>query len=178
MTQLFGQTTEKYNSSYTNYYRAEELFNKEQYGAARIEFRTFINQLDKKNDPFYIKALYYEGLSALELFHNVAVNLLEEFNKQYPESIYHANIYFRLGKYFYQKKEYATALLWLNKLKVSDVEKDAKKEFYFKVGYSNFQEKKYPEARNAFYEIKDEDLVAELAFDKFTISLDTKLETK
>jgi polyphosphate kinase len=29
-----------------------------------------------------------------------------------------------------------------------------------------------------FYEIKDEDLVAELAFDKFTISLDTKLETK
>ncbi len=29
-----------------------------------------------------------------------------------------------------------------------------------------------------FYEIKDEDLVAELAFDKFTVSLETKLETK
>jgi polyphosphate kinase len=29
-----------------------------------------------------------------------------------------------------------------------------------------------------FYEIKDEDLVAELAFDKFTVSLDTKLESK
>ncbi|MHA8093518.1 polyphosphate kinase 1 [Aquirufa lenticrescens] len=29
-----------------------------------------------------------------------------------------------------------------------------------------------------FYEIKDEDLVAELAFDKFTVSLETKLESK
>jgi polyphosphate kinase len=29
-----------------------------------------------------------------------------------------------------------------------------------------------------FYEIKDEDLVAELAFDKFTVSLETKLEMK
>ena len=155
-SQLFAQTSEKYNSAYATYYRAEELFNKEQFGAARIEYRTFINQFDKKNDPFYIKALYYEGLSALELFHNDAVILLEEFNKQYPESIYHAAIYFRLGKYYYQKKEYPTALLWFNKLKVSDVEDDAKNEFYFKVGYSNFQEKKFPEARNAFYEIKDD----------------------
>jgi hypothetical protein len=32
---LSAQTSEKYNSEYENFYRAEELFEKEQFGAAR-----------------------------------------------------------------------------------------------------------------------------------------------
>ena len=77
--QFFGQTSEKYNSEYANFYRAEELYQKEQFGAARCEFRTFINQFDKKNDPLFQKAQYYEALSALELFQNDAVKLIEDF---------------------------------------------------------------------------------------------------
>ncbi|MEZ4890462.1 MAG: hypothetical protein R2779_07880 [Crocinitomicaceae bacterium] len=38
-----GQTTEKYNSVYAGFYKAEELFQKQQYGSARKEFRDFIN---------------------------------------------------------------------------------------------------------------------------------------
>ena len=154
-SQLFGQTSEKYNSEYANFYRAEELYQKEQFGAARYEFRTFINQFEKKNDPLYQKAMYYEALSALELFQNDAVKLIEDFNRNYPESIYREAVYFRLGQYFYQKKEYKSALVWFNKLKASDIEKEDVEEFYFKVGYSNFQENKFLEARNSFYEIKD-----------------------
>lgn len=150
-----GQSTEKYNSEYENFYRAEELFEKEQYGAARIEFRNFINGFNKPNDPMYIKAMYYEGLSALELFNNDAVPLLEDFNRNYPESIYKHQIHFRLGKYFYQKKDYKEALVWFNQVKASDVEDEDKEEYYFKSGYSNFQEKNYVEARSAFHEVKD-----------------------
>lgn len=153
--QLFGQTSEKYNSEYANFYRAEELYQKEQYAAARYEFRVFINQFNRKNDPLYVKALYYEGLSALELFQNDAIKLLEDFNQNYPESIYRNAIYFRLGQFFYQKKDYKKALEWLTKLRATDVEKENVEEFYFKVGYSYFQEGRFPEARNAFYEIKD-----------------------
>ncbi len=155
--QLFGQTSQKYNSEYANFYRAEELFQKQQYGAARYEFRAFINQFDKKNDPLYQKALYYEGLSALELYNNDAVKLLENFNKNYPESIYKSAIFFRLGQYFYQKKDYKEALVWFNQLKASDLETENVHEFYFKLGYSNFQEAKFVEARNAFHAIKDGD---------------------
>ncbi|MBI1836092.1 MAG: tetratricopeptide repeat protein [Flavobacteriia bacterium] len=154
ITQLFSQSTEKYNTDYASFYRAEELYNKEQYGAARNEFRAFINQFDKKNDPLYIQAMYYEGLSALELYHNDAVDLLINFNKNYPESIYHNAIFFRLGKYYYQKKDYSETLVWLNQLKVTDVEESDRSEFYFKIGYSNFQIHKFVEARNAFFEIK------------------------
>ena len=81
--QIFGQSSDKYNSEYATFYRAEELFAKKQYGAARFEFRTFINQFNKKEDPLYQKALYYEGLSALELFNNDAVALLISFNQNY-----------------------------------------------------------------------------------------------
>jgi TolA-binding protein len=99
-----SQTTEKYNSDYENFYRAEELFQKEQFGAARKEFRYFMDGFNYPNDPLFIKAAYYEGVSALELFNNDAVTLLENFIRNYPESIYSEGIYFRLGRYFYQKK--------------------------------------------------------------------------
>jgi len=151
----FSQTSEKYNSEYENFYRAEELFEKEQYGAARIEFRNFINGFPKPNDPMYLKALYYEGLSALELFNNDAVPLLEDFNKNYPESIYKNEIYFRLGKYFYQKKDYRDALVWFNKLRDQDVEVEQREEYYFKLGYANFQEENLVAARSAFHEVKE-----------------------
>ena len=150
-----SQTSEKYNSDYENFYRAEELFQKEQFGAARKEFRYFMDGFNYPNDPLFIKAAYYEGVSALELFNNDAVTLLENFIRNYPESIYSERIYFRLGRYFYQKKNYSEALAYLNKLKASDVEADEQEEFYFKVGYSNFEEGKMPEARSAFHEIKD-----------------------
>ena len=151
----YSQTSEKYNSEYANFYRAEELFEKEQYGAARFEFRVFLDGFDKPNDPMYIKASFYEAISALELYNNDAITLLQSFNKNYPESIYKKDIYFRLGKYYYHKKDYEEALAWFNKLSVQDIEPEDQEEFYFKIGYANFKEEKFEEARNAFYEVRD-----------------------
>lgn len=150
-----AQTSEKYNSEYAAFYRGEELFEKEQYGAARKEFRSFADQFKQKNDPMYLKALYYEGISALELFNNDGVTLLEDFNRNYPESIYRTKIYYKLGRYYYQKKDYPQAIAWFTKLNAFDVEADDKDEFYFKLGYANFQENNFPAARAAFYEVKD-----------------------
>lgn len=153
----FGQTSEKYNSEYADFYRGEELFEKEQFGAARKEFRLFIDQLDKPNDPLYIKARYYEALSALMLYNNDAITLLENFNKDYPESIYKKQIYFELGRYYYRKKKYDDALAWFNRLAIQDIEPDDRDEFYFKVGYANFREDNLDAARSSFYEIKEGD---------------------
>lgn len=150
-----AQSSEKYNSEYASFFRGEELFEKEQYGAARKEFRGFIDQFQQKNDPLYLKALYYEGVSALELFNNDGVTLLEDFNRNYPESIYRTRIYYKLGRYYYQKKDYKEAIAWFSKLSAFDVDPEDKDEFYFKLGYANFQESNFPAARAAFYEVKD-----------------------
>ena len=152
---VFAQTSDKYNSEYANFYRGEELFTKEQYSAARKEFRAFIDGFDGENDPFYVKANYYEAISALELYNNDAITLLHNFNKNYPESIYKKDIYFRLGKFYYQKKKHKEALAWFNKLSEQDLEEEDREEFYFKMGYSNFKEKNFDEARSAFHEVKD-----------------------
>ena len=150
-----AQTSEKYNSDYAGFFRAEELFEKEQYGAARKEFRDFINVFDHKNDPLYIKALYYEGISAIELYNNDGLTLLESFNRNYPESIYKTKIYYRLGRFYFQQKKYKEAVAWFDKLHNLDIEEDDRNEFYFKRGYANFQEKNFTEARASFFEVKD-----------------------
>jgi len=152
---LWAQTSDKYNSAYAPFYRAEELFLKEQYGAARKEFHDFTVGFQQKNDPLYVKALYYEGLSALDLHQNDGVKLLEEFNKNYPESIYKNLIFFRLGKHFYQKKKYEEVIYWFEQLPAVDVEIDDREEFYFKMGYAYFELNKMVQARSAFHEVKD-----------------------
>ena len=152
----FAQTSDKYSSKYAAFYRAEKLFEKHQFGAARIQFRTFISDLQNPHDPLYEKAMYYEALAALELFNNDAVKLMEDFNRNYPESIYKNGIYFRLGQYYYQNKKYKDAIEWFKKLKKADLEKDELSEYYFKLGHSNFQSGLYKDARNAFYEIKED----------------------
>lgn len=155
-TGVFGQTSEKYNSEYENFYRAEELFIKEQFSAARHEFRAFINAFEgHTDDPFYIKAQYYEAVSALEVYNNDAVALLELFNSNYPESIFRKEIYFKLGRFYYQKKSYDDALVWFNKLGGRDIEEEDREEFYFKLGYANFKEEQWEDARNAFHEVKE-----------------------
>lgn len=154
-TTVYGQTSEKYNSQYAEFYRGEELFQKEQFGAARKTFRVFLDDFDQKNDPFYIKASYYEAVSALELYNNDAITLLEAFNKNYPESIYKMDIYFRLGKFHFYKQKYEDAIVWFNKLSGTDIEEEDREEFYFKLGYSYFKEEQLNNARDAFYEAKD-----------------------
>ncbi|MEJ6491419.1 MAG: hypothetical protein QNL60_03045, partial [Flavobacteriales bacterium] len=151
----WGQSTDKYNSVYAGFYRGEELFLKEQFSAARKEFHDFTQEFKEYNDPLYAKARYYEGLSALELYQNDAVDLLENFNQNYPESIYKNTIIFRLGKYYYQKKKYEEVIEWLTQLKALDVEPEDVDEYYFKLGYAYFDQQKLIESRSAFYEVKD-----------------------
>ena len=95
---ILSQKTDKYTGSYAQYFRAEELFQKAQFSAARYEFREFINYLRNENDPLIVKAYYYEGLAALELYNNDAIELLESFNKKYPDNIYKHTIGFKVKK--------------------------------------------------------------------------------
>ncbi len=154
-TYLYSQSSEKYNSRLAGYFRAEELFQKEQYSAARYEFRTFINNEKPSNDPFYIKALYYEGISAIQLFNNDGVNLLESFIQNYPETVHKFDVFNRLGNYYYQKKDYKTALSKYRRLSAKDLEPEFRDEYHFKVAYSAFQTGDKELAKISFSEVKD-----------------------
>lgn len=154
-TVVWSQSTEKYSGEYADFYRAEELFEKEQYGAAREFFTIFVDGFHDHHDPQFIKAKYYVGLSALELYNSDAIKLLMEFNNEYPESIYKNGIYFKIGEHYYQRKKYKDAREWLVKTDPTAIDTASIAAYHFKLGYSNFQLGDYTAARNEFFDIKD-----------------------
>src|SRR5690554_3414787 len=154
-TAVWGQSSEKYSGEYAVFYSAEELFEKEQYSAARETFATFLENFHERQNPLYIKARYYIGLAALELYNNDAVKTLIEFNNDYPENIYKNSIYFKIGEHYYQRKKYEDAREWLDKTDPSEIDTSLIAAYHFKLGYANFQLGDYNNARNEFYDIKD-----------------------
>jgi tetratricopeptide (TPR) repeat protein len=152
---VIAQESEKYNADDALFYRAEELFQKEQYSAAREEFARYLATQQPSNTPFYIKARYYEAVSALELFNEDGVKLLIQFLTDYPESIYRYETYLRIGRYFYQKKKFKDAVVWFEKLNKKDIPSADLDEYYFKLGYAHFQLANFTASRDAFFEVKD-----------------------
>lgn len=152
---LVAQRSEKYDGKYAVFYNAEELFEKEQYSAARKKFELFLNKVKDANDPMHQKARYYEGLSALNLYANDAIDLLTRFNLDYPESIHKHEIYFKIGQNYYQSKKYVDATNWFERTSLSQIDTSLHAEYYFKKGYAHFQLGETSEARNAFFEVKD-----------------------
>ncbi len=150
-----GQETKKYTGDNSLYYHAEELFEKAQYSAARVEFRAFINARQSENDLFVQKAYYYEGLSALELFNEDAIPLLIAYNNRYPENINKAVISFKIANFFFQKEDFENAVIWYANTPLNAVEKERKDELLFKHGYSAFQLGDRATALNAFRDVKD-----------------------
>ena len=152
---LFGQKTEKYTTDYATYYRAEELFEKAQYTAARNEFRAFINLKNNDTDPMVRLAYYYEGLSALEVYNEDAIDLLEKFVAKYPGDAQQYYISFKIGNYFFQKEDFENAVLWFQKAPLSNIEESQKEEFLFKSAYSSLQIGDKLNALNGFRDVKD-----------------------
>lgn len=152
---IYAQESSKYSGDYANFYRAERLFEKQQYSAAQATFSTFIEDFNQLNDPLYVKAKYYQALAALKLYNRNAVKLLLSFIREYPESIYRNSIYFKLGTHFYQRKKYEETKKWLAQTDITKLDSSAQTAYHFKLGYAYFQLEEYTNARNEFYEIKD-----------------------
>ncbi|UKN00998.1 tetratricopeptide repeat protein [Paracrocinitomix mangrovi] len=148
-----AQLTDKYTSDYANFYRAEELFEKDKFSAAQEEFKTFMNDFNEPNHAYFIKARFYHALCALYLYHANAEQLLLSFLADYPESIYRQKVYFELGRYYFRKNKFDKVIEWLSQVDPLDLEEDQLPEYYFKLGYAHFRKNEPKAARDAFYEI-------------------------
>ncbi|MEY3727511.1 MAG: hypothetical protein RL098_972 [Bacteroidota bacterium] len=155
---FWAQESVKYSGENAAFFNAEELFTKAQYGAAKQEFRVFINacsaQKRNEHDPYLIKAYYYEGMSALKLYHNDAIPLLEQFNKTYPENNFRNDIAIGVGSYFFQSEDYLNAQVAFAQINLSGLSSEQKEEVLFKLGYSAYQNEDQDAAYLAFKEIK------------------------
>jgi TolA-binding protein len=154
---IHAQKTEYFvNPSFT-YDQALDLLEKEKYIAAQEKFDQTIRQIDDQNSEIVSNCNYYKALCALELFNKDAEKLFTSFIEEYPESQKIKQSYFQLGRYNYRKRKWENVEKWFAHVDVYDLNESQWPEYYFKLGYSQFQSEKFDKASLAFYEIKDVD---------------------
>ena len=137
------------------FYQAQDLFDKEKYGAASEMFSEFI--ASEGTGLLVEEAEYLNAICAVNLFNNDADNLLFRFIKLYPESQFHNEAVFEMGKLAYRDKRFGTAIRWMEEVDPLELSGENRNEHFFIKGYSYFRREGYQEARVAFYEILDED---------------------
>jgi tetratricopeptide (TPR) repeat protein len=152
---IFGQNTEKYENLDALFYKAEDLYLKQQYSAAREGFNRYLRSTKEKSPNFVVKARYYEAVCALELYHEDALKLFLLFLEDYPESKYRFDIYFRIARQYFNQKQFKDAIEWFEKIPAHEVNKEEKPEYSFKLGYSYFKREKFEQAKKHFFDAKD-----------------------
>jgi TolA-binding protein len=140
-----------------DYQRAMELFEKQKYTDARYLFDK-VSLRDKNNHTLIqSNAEYYSALCALELYNPDAENLLIRFINTNPGNNKVNEASFNLGRYYFNNKQFKTAIEWFSKTDLGGLKEDQIPEYRFDLGYSYFMTKDYEKARSQFYEIKEKD---------------------
>ncbi|MEX2379432.1 MAG: tetratricopeptide repeat protein [Vicingaceae bacterium] len=141
----------------TDFRNALDLYEKEKYYAAQEYFEKTIREINDVHSEVRIDAEYYRAICAIELFHDNAAALLNNFIEDHPESPHITSAYFNLAKFQFRKRRYEDVVIYLTQIDPLDLKSDEQAEYYFKKGYAHFQLEEYERSANAFYEIKDTD---------------------
>ncbi len=102
----FAQKTFINSDPYKSYKNAQELFDKEKYSSAQYYFKEVINKFSNPQDEIRINAEYYFAVCALNLYHRNVETILTRFFLDHPDHPKSKNIYFQLGKHYYQTKKF------------------------------------------------------------------------
>lgn len=151
----FAQQTQVYAAPDAAFRSALDLFEKQKYVEAQEEFDRIVRQSQDHNDLYVIDAQYYAALCSYELFHKDAEERLTGFLADHPESPKCARVRFQLARYNYRKKKYDDALAWFRQVEIYELQEDELPEFYFKRGYSHYEQGHIDSAKIDFFEIRD-----------------------
>ena len=152
---VHAQKSIKYDQKEELFRKAMDLFEKEKFGSAQRVFEQVREQQQDIHSELASNASYYRALCGLQLFNTNAENLLIEFMTEYPESPKVNRARFDLGQYQYRKRKFAKAIGWFEQVDVYNLTNEEIAEYYFKLGYSYFQEDRKKEALKSLFEIKD-----------------------
>lgn len=141
------------------YKEAVELFQKEKYAAAYTLFDAVIVDKDYELAAVKADAHYYKAVAATELFYQNADGLLKDFIRSFPESPLVSNAYFHLGKVYFRTRKWKYAVYSFEKVNENTLSKQEWYEYYYKSGYSYFEQGKSDAALRQFTKIKDAESV-------------------
>jgi len=149
----FSQKTFIYSDPYKSYKTGQELFDKEKYSSAQYYFKEVINKFNNPQDEIRINAEYYFAVCALKLYHRNVETILSRFALDHPDHPKSKNIYFQLGKHYYQTKKFKKSIEFFEKVDQYDLSVSDQNEYLFKLGYSKFMKKNLEESKVLFNEL-------------------------
>lgn len=152
-----AQQTQVFAADERYFQEGLELFDRGQYGAAQEAFRQYLavepvhtSQAGPTAHDRIADAEYYYAVSGLYLLHPDAEGLILAFAEQHPAHPRSASAFFELGKFYFDQKDYASAIRYFEKVAPDNLGNDQRGESDFKLAYSYFEQKEYDKARLLF----------------------------
>ena len=145
--EAIGQKTKAYFSPDHEYKLANELFAKEQYGSAKDRFRAVYEVIDDKYDLRKQTSLYNMAVCAAVLYHEDAEKWIQFFMSEYPEHPQVGRLWFYLGNYYFEKRQYKQSLKAYEETEIRLISADEHNAYKFKKGYCFFMQEDYNAAK-------------------------------
>ena len=143
-----AQFTEGLDSDISRYQDAVELFDKNQYKAAQLQFKKLMNSTT--DDNIAADCAYYIAYSAVRLNQSNADRLMESFVQNHPTSLKRNGAYLNVANYYFDSGNYEKARKWYDKVEERNLSDSELENYNFNSGYAYFKAKRYNEAKKYF----------------------------
>lgn len=149
-----------------NYLTGLELLQNEKYVAAAQQFKLVEQARDKASTQIQSNAelsiikenaKFYNAICAIELGNDDAEALIQEFIREYPLNPNTKLAYFHIGKSYFNKNDYKSALSWFEKADPTSLSQKQRLEYQFKQAYSYFELQDFEKAEPLFEEVKKQE---------------------
>lgn len=145
---ISAQHSEGLYSDISRYQDAVELFDKNQYLAAKMRFESLLEST--KDESIAADCAYYIAYSAVRLNQSNADRLMEDFVQNYPTSLKRNGAYLNVANYYFDSGDYTNARKWYDKVEERNLTGEDLNRYNFNTGYTYFKAKRYNEAKKHF----------------------------
>ena len=87
------------------------------------------------------------------MYHRNVETILTRFSLDHPDHPKSKNVYFQLGKHYYQTKKFKKSIEFFEKVDQYSLPIEAQSEYLFKLGYSKFMKKNFTESKVLFNDL-------------------------
>jgi tetratricopeptide (TPR) repeat protein len=154
-----AQRTTVFSDANASYKKANNYFDKGVFGKAMTEYEKTIQLIRPANEPELEMILRYSELgyakSAVRMNLPDGEKLMLDFIRRYSPDPIANEALIEVANYYYNSRKYKKALEYFALIPTYQLNKEQKSEVRFKMGYANFVQQKFREAKNNFNQIKD-----------------------
>ncbi len=134
---IFSQQTAAYTTDLTQYNKAIELYENDQFLAAQTLFARVKDKTDDK--ALEGDCAYYVAECAIRLNQENGDVLMEKFVEEYPTSVKRNEAFINVGNYYFENGKYTKARKWYGKVAEKSLSRKEREKFYFNNGYALFK---------------------------------------